>query len=99
VAFRIDLVLLDMLDTDWFERAVADMQRNRRPFHTMRGELVEQTRRDMQPRCWRRHRSRFACIDGLIALAIGVLVAPLDVRWKRNVTDALDGRAHALSGR
>ena len=70
VELWIHFVLVDVLHSDWLERSVADVQRERDPLDAACPQLVEHAVREVKSRRRRRHRSRLACVHGLIAVAV-----------------------------
>ncbi len=64
----------------------------------LRGQLVEQLRREVQPGGRRGDRPARAREHGLIALSIGCRVGALDVGRQRHVTERIDERIDVAAG-
>ena len=92
VVLRLESMIFDAIDADRLKRAVADVQRDLDQLDAARLERHHQCRREVQSGGRRRHRTARAREDGLVAVAVGGAVVPLDVRRQRHVTDRVDRR-------
>ncbi len=83
-------VIFDALDLDGLKRSGSDVQRDASSPNPPALELLEQLRREVQPRGRRRDGARPAGVDRLVALAIDGARSrvPSNVRWKRHLTAA-----------
>ncbi|MNZ77009.1 hypothetical protein D3C78_955320 [compost metagenome] len=92
------VVVLDALDAHRLEGAGADVQGDEGGVHAPGADRRQQGIVEVQPGGGRRHRAGLALvgIDGLVALAVGVLVGAVDVGRQRHVADALEQRQHRL---
>ncbi|MNQ28242.1 hypothetical protein D3C85_415150 [compost metagenome] len=92
------VVVLDALDAHRLEGSGADVQGDEGGIHTLGADRRQQRVVEVQPggRCSHRAGLGLVGIDGLVALAVGVLVGAVDVRRQRHVADALEQRQHRL---
>src|SRR5688572_19172370 len=90
-AFRIDRVRFDLVDTNWLERSVADMQRNGGALNAARAQFGEYFGREMEAGSRRRDRAALARIHRLIALEIAFRVGAFDIGWQRDVPNVVNG--------
>ncbi len=89
-------MVLDTLDAHRLEGARAHMQGHEGRLHALATNGRQQLVIEMQPGGRRRHRSGLLRIDGLIALAIRLIIRAVDIGRQRHVSDALEQRQHRL---
>ncbi|CAD5375534.1 hypothetical protein OF001_U10221 [Pseudomonas sp. OF001] len=94
----VHVVVLDALDAYRLEGASADVQGDEGGVHALFADRGEQTIVEVQAGGGRGHRTGLALVgvDGLVALAVGVLVGAVDVRRQRHVAHALEQHQHRL---
>ena len=80
----------DVLAADRLERAVAHVQRHRGAGDPSGVECFEEPGCEVETGCRGRYGPPGPCIDRLVAVAIGRLVGPFDVRGQRHVSDRFD---------
>ena len=86
----VDLVLLDNVDTDGLEGAEADVQSDFRDLDAAGADAVEDLGSEMQSCGGSCNRAERLGVNRLVLFAIKRRVGTIDVRWKGNVSDALE---------
>jgi thioredoxin reductase len=94
---RIDDVILDLLGADRLERAITHVKRDLDPLDAAGLERVEYGFSEMKAGSGRRDRATRTRVHGLIPVPIGVTIAPLDVRRKRDMPHPIDRARYRAS--
>jgi thioredoxin reductase len=89
-ALGVDNVVFDTFYANRLERPIAHVQRYFGSLDALCCQRIEQPGREMQPRRRRRNRAAVACVNGLITVAVGRLIAALDVWRQRDVPNPID---------
>ena len=91
VALAVEMDVGDALDAERRECAQANVQGQARDLNTLGGDLVLEFGRKVQAGGGRGYGSAFARVNGLVALAIILLIAAVNVGRQRDVADAIEG--------
>ena len=88
------VVLFDTLDTNRLEGAGTDVQGDEGRLDALGRDGLQQRLVEMQPGRGRRNGTGMACIDSLVALAIGILIRPVYIRRQWHVPEAIEQGQH-----
>ena len=92
--FRIHYMVFHALGSNWLERSVTNVQGDFRPFDALRGEPLQERRREMQTRGGCSNRAGNSRVHGLVPLPIREFVRSPNIWRKWNMPDPADGVHH-----